>query len=171
MINSAQFLLDFPEFGAGAKVPAPASGIAFWLSMAKQLLNVQRWGPSAANPWPTPPAAIPDRTLYDLGAELFVAHNLVIEAMALASAKNGVPPGWATGALTSKSVDKVSAGYDASATKEDLGGSWNYTVYGQRYYRLLRMAGAGAIQVNVGASATGLNGPAWPGPYVDNNHG
>lgn len=144
MITPAQFRTDFPEFASTTKYPN--SGVTFWLNLAYALLNADRWGQQI-----------------DVGAELFVAHNLVIEAKAQAEASAGGIPGGQVGPINSKSVDKVSVGYDTGAGIQPDAGHWNLSVYGTRFIRLLRMFGAGPLFVGVGY-VPGLSGQAWPGP-------
>ncbi|MBX9696911.1 MAG: DUF4054 domain-containing protein [Alphaproteobacteria bacterium] len=47
----------------------------------------------------------------------------------------------------SKSVGGVSVGYDSTAQSEKDAGWWNRTTYGQQFIRLVRIFGAGAIQL------------------------
>lgn len=126
-----QFRQDFPEFADAAKYTPDM--FTFWMTVAAAMLNASKWNPA---------------TLYNLGLELFVAHNLVLEAQSLATASVGGIPGLSTGALSAKAVDKVSASYDTAAGLELDGGHWNLTVYGTRFLRMARMMGAGPVQVN-----------------------
>lgn len=103
---------------------------------------------------------------------LFIAHHAVLERKALdAAAQPGGVPGVSTGVINSKSVDKVSVGYDTAAGTEEGAGHWNLTVYGIRLKSLFNMMGAGPVQVGIGCPA----GPgAWPGPsssYFPNDSG
>ncbi|ENE2373282.1 DUF4054 domain-containing protein, partial [Klebsiella aerogenes] len=52
-----------------------------------------------------------------------------------------------SGVQTSKSVDKVSVGYDASMTLNPDAGFWNNTRYGSEFWEYLMIFGAGAIQL------------------------
>lgn len=136
---------DLPEFADPTAYPD--SGITFWLSWAGILLNAQRWGRSL-----------------DLGALMFVAHHLVLERQAQKAAANGAVPGTGIGVINNKSVDKVSVGYDTSAVIDPKDGHWNMTTYGLRFIQMVKMFGAGPVQVGIGC-APPLSGPAWPGPY------
>jgi hypothetical protein len=49
--------------------------------------------------------------------------------------------------VTSKSVDKVSMGYDSSATLNPDAGFWNNSRYGSEFYQLILMFGAGGRQL------------------------
>ena len=140
------FRQHFPEFSDGAKYGDPV--IAYWLAVAYKMINADRWG---------------DMT--DTGAELYAAHNIVIEARAAAEAENGAVPGGGTGPINSKSIDRVSIGYDTSAAIEEGAGHWNLTVYGTRYFRFMKLFGAGPLYVGVG-EVPANSGIAWQGPYV-----
>lgn len=163
-VTAAQFTSDFPEFAS-----SPPAQIAFWLNYAAVLLT-SRWGPSAADPWPTT-APFPALTLYDIGTELLVAHNLALEAAAVQDGASGGIPGSTVGPTSSMSVDKVSVSSDNNVATYKNAGDFNLTSYGIRFMRLLRMVGAGALEVNVGCSYPFLNGPAWYGPTVDQGSG
>jgi hypothetical protein len=143
-ISVAQFRADYPEFSSTTNFPS--SGIQYWLNVAYELLNASRWGAQL-----------------DLGAELYVAHNIALEARAQKEALSGGIPGQQSGTVSSKSVDKVSVGYDTNAASEEGGGHWNLTIYGTRLYRLIKLMGAGPVYLGIGSSPI-LNGPAWPGP-------
>lgn len=145
---------DLPEFASAALYP-PAV-ITYWLSIAKLLLNPNRWDDT--------PAATGEPTMLYFGAEMFVAHNLVLERQAEAAASRRGIPGQASGPISSKSVGPLSISYDTGAAAELEAGHWNLTVYGQRFVRLARMVGAGGIQVGVGFAPFGSMG-AWPGPW------
>lgn len=145
MLTPQQLRSDYPEFTS--TVTYPNSAITYWLTVAYSMLNADRWG----------------RQL-DLGAAMFVAHNLVLEAKVQAEAKVGGIPGGQVGPINSKSVDKVSLGYDTAVGIVPDAGHWNLSIYGTRFIKLARMMGAGPIQLGVGASPYG-SGPAWPGPW------
>lgn len=169
MINQAQFLRDYPEF-ADQQV-YPPSAFNYWANLAGLLLNSDRWGTSAATPWPTV-APYPALTEFDVGCELFIAHNLTLEARAQAEAANGAPPGEATGMVSSKSVDKVSVSYDTSAAMEPDAGHWNLTTFGLRFRNLSQLYGAGPVQIGIGSCPAGsLYGPPYPGPPIDQGFG
>jgi len=135
-VNVAQFRADFTEFTNATTFPD--SGIQFWLTTAYLMLPACRWS-----------------TLLDLGAELFAAHNVVLEALATRSVATGALPGLQLGVVSGKSVDRVSLSYDAQAGLEIDAGHWNLTTYGTRFIRFARMAGMGAIQVNDDAGLGG----------------
>ena len=101
----------------------------------------------------------------DVAAELFAAHNLTLEVRAQAESKNGGIPGQQVGPVNSKSVDKVSIGYDTGSGIEADAGHWNLSIYGTRFIRLAKMFGAGPIQIGIGVTPTGT-GLGWSGPNV-----
>lgn len=135
-VDAAKFVQDFPEFGNAAVFPV--SGISFWLTTAYLMLPANRWA-----------------GVLDLGAELFAAHNLVLEASAQRSANTGSLPGIQTGAVSGKAVDRVSINYDASAGLILDGGHWNLTTFGTRFLFLARMAGMGGVQITGGCDDFG----------------
>lgn len=139
-VTVATFRVDLPEFKNKSFYPDAA--VTFWLALAAKSMNQDRWGAPAATGDPL--------ELYDLGQEMFAAHRLVIERKAQDDAVNGTPPGMASGPVNNQSVDKVSLGFDVQAALEEGGGYWNLTIYGQRFYRMLQMMGAGPVQVGVG---------------------
>lgn len=145
-ITAQQLRADFPEFNSSSVYPN--AQIEFWLNLAYNMLDATRWG-----------------KMLDVGAELYVAHNITLEARAQAESANGGIPGQNTGPLSSKSVDKVSASYDTGAAIQEGAGHWNLTVYGTRFMRMVRMFGAGPVQIGIGAVPSG-SGLGWPGPLT-----
>ena len=143
-VDLTTFRTDYPEF-ASATVYAD-SQVTYWLTVAYSMLSPTRWGKQL-----------------DIAAELYVAHNLALEARAQREAANGAIPGGSVGVLSNKSVDKVSAGYDVGSSTEAKGGHWNLTIYGTRLYRMMKMFGAGPITIG-GGIAPPNSGAAWPGP-------
>lgn len=127
-MDAAQFRTDFPEFADTTKYPD--SAVNLWLSLGEKTLAPDRWC-----------------DYLDLGLELFIAHNLAIAAGNQLAASVGGAPGQVKGPLTSKSVDKVSAGYDTGAVALQDGGFFNLTTYGIQYLQLARMVGTGGIQL------------------------
>lgn len=125
-VTTAQFRTDFPEFTDVAKYPD--SQVTFWLTQAGKLLRAERWADDL-----------------DLGTELFVAHQLVIGARNQKNGGSGA--GGAVAPISSKTVDKVSVSYDTGSVSMTDAGFWNGTNYGQRFWWLLQMAGAGAVQL------------------------
>ena len=126
-VTTISFRADFPEFISSATYTD--SAVSYWLNLGVQLFDPAIWS-----------------TLVDTATELFIAHNLVLEQQAANSANNGGVPGINSGPLNSKSVDKVSAGYDAGAATLMGFGNFNLTTYGTRLAWLVNMAGIGGIQ-------------------------
>lgn len=130
-VTPTSFREHFPEFVSATTFPD--GQITYWLGIAAIRLSACRWA-----------------ELLDHGAELFVAHNLVLSAQAARSARSaagGGVPGQAAGPTSSKTVDKVSASYDTGATSIEGGGDWNLTSYGRRFLQLARLIGAGGVQL------------------------
>ena len=143
-MTAASFRSNYPEFGSLSAYPA--SAVTYWLTLAGKLLNAPRW-----------------QDLIDVGTELFVAHNLALEAKAQAEAQNGSPPGGQVGPISNKSVDKVSVAYDVAVGVDADSSHWNLTIYGTRFINLAKMMGAGPVQVGIGCTPFGA-GSAWSGP-------
>lgn len=157
MITAAIFRQAYTEFTDPVKYPD--SMIDFWIGVAAVLLPVQTWGQ------PADPIAIPLTALYDFGALNYVAHQVSLEAQAVAVAAVGGNPGTASkGPVTSESVGGVSRSYDAGATLLESGGDWNRTTYGVRFLQLARVLGKGPLEVGTTPCVRG-DFP-WFGPPV-----
>ena len=102
-MDASQFRQDFPEFADVTQYPN--SAVDLWLSLGIKTLPADRWC-----------------DYLDVGLELFTAHNLALAAGNQLAAAVGGAPGQVKGPLTSKSVDKVSAGYDTGAITLQDGG-------------------------------------------------
>lgn len=127
-MDAAQFRADFPEFADATKYPD--SAVNLWLSLGLKTLAPDRWC-----------------DYLDVGLELFIAHNITLAANNQLAEMVGGTAGQVKGPLTSKSVDKVSAGYDTGAVALDGGGFFNLTTYGIQFLQLARMVGTGGIQL------------------------
>lgn len=163
MITVASFRIDFQEFASVANFPS--SGISYYLALSGLLLNRRRFGPPAVA------VTNPPSCMYDMAQELFVAHHVSLEATAQRAAAKGAVPGIVTGPLSGASTGPISVSYDSGAVVNTDDGHWNATVYGTRFRELVKMFGAGPVQLGVGGAYCGptfngvpLNGPAWPGP-------
>lgn len=166
MITAASFRADLPEFTDTTKYPD--SMINYWIAIAVMMLPTQTWGLG------NPTAVSPPVTIYDFGCEQFVAHNLVLEAQAVAASQNGGVPGQGgNGIVSSESVGSVSRSYDAQAGLNLDGADWNLTLYGVRFLRIARMRGKGPVQIGPpqGLAGYGVSVGGWFGPPVDNNGG
>jgi Protein of unknown function (DUF4054) len=158
IVSPEQFRQDFREFADTAAYPD--SDICFWMGVASLFLNRSRWCDALA-----------------IGAELYVAHSLVIEKQALDTSKVGGWPGMSKGVINSESPGAVTVSYDTAVTTEETAGHWGLTVYGNRFLRMARMFGIGPIQVGPecgygpGALSAGFGtnaGGAWSGPISGN---
>lgn len=127
-VTPASFLVDYPEFGNSTKYPT--SAIQYWITVAGNLLDTCRWG-----------------SMLDIGTELYVAHNLVLEGQAQAAGASGGTPGQNSGPIASKSVAAVSASFDTGSASIEGAGNFNLTTYGTRFYQLVRLIGAGGAQI------------------------
>jgi len=128
MTNIAQFRSDFPEFSNTTTYPD--TSVSLWMTVATSMVNACRW-----------------MELTDIGIELVTAHHLVLEKRDSDAVAAGGTPGEIKGPTTSKSVDKVSVGYDSNAVALSDAGFWNLTTYGVRFLTMARMMGAGGLQV------------------------
>lgn len=146
-VTTASFRGNFPAFKDIVCFPDPE--VNFWISLASNLHDQNRWG-----------------ALLDFGVQLFVAHNLSLEFNAKDQARIGNNPGQVIGTTTSGSVDKVSYSRDLNGVMDSKAGHWNLSIYGLRYLKLVRMIGAGPVYVGAPSALEVSNSPyAWPGPY------
>jgi len=149
-VTTTSFRINYPEFADTVRYPDQQ--LNYWITNAGLLLNTNRWG-----------------AVLDLGTELFTAHNIALEARAQAESANGDIPGTTTGPINSKSVDKISVGFDTGAATEEGGGHYNTTIYGTRLLRLMKVMGAGPIQVGVDGPVPALSSAnAWGYPWFAN---
>lgn len=102
-----------------------------WLARAETQLNVDAWDD--------------DTRQWAIG--LFVAHNLVLEETANQQASNGALPVGTSGRVSSQSVGGVSVSLNLGSLESQGAGLYNATAYGQQFYQLLQMAGAGGTFV------------------------
>lgn len=143
-VTAASFRQQFNEFAN----PDLYSDFAInsWVTLALLMLDPARWD-----------------VMLDYGTSLFVAHRLALaRADVLASLVSGTP-GAPKGVLTSKSIDKVSASYDAASITLEGAGQYNMTRYGIELWQLMGQMGAGGLQIS-GDGGDGSNG-AWYGFY------
>jgi hypothetical protein len=135
-----QFLADFPEYDTTANTGGlqfSPLAIQYWINFAVLVLNQGLWG-----------------NLYYAAVEMFAAHNLSIEAWAAQGGPQNVP-GIAKGMIAGKSAGDVSVTYNNAAVFAADAEHWNYTVWGQRLIRYIRMIGAGPRQIGIGYSPPG----------------
>lgn len=124
----AAFRLAFPEFKCTDKYPT--SMVTFWAGLAAAQVRECIW-----------------KTQWNVGVSLYVAHEITLAAQNAMAAALGGTPGLQGGVATTKTVGGGTVGYDATTTTEKDAGYWNLTTYGKQFYRLVRIFGAGAIQL------------------------
>jgi hypothetical protein len=121
--------------------------VEFWLGVAYLRLPADRWG-----------------NLLDLGAQLYTAHNIVLEAKNQLTAKTGGMPG-TSAPISSKTAGKVTVAYDNGVSTYENAGHYNQTDYGRRFWELVQIIGAGPVQVGIGPLfGAPYSGQPWPGP-------
>lgn len=118
-VDRATFVGVFPEFASESIYPNPA--VTFWLGHATALYGEDRFGVQTA-----------------LAVMLYAAHNLTLGA---ATNRKGGTANVAP--VSSKSIDKLSVGYDTGAVTISGAGEWNATSYGRRLLAIIRAFGAG----------------------------
>jgi hypothetical protein len=155
-ITVTQFRANFPEFTSATVYPD--SMIGMWLQFAYLLLSSRRW-----------------RQALDLGAQLYTAHQIVLQGLSVAEAGNGAPPGMAPGPINSKTAGELTLAYDTGVSSTSDDGSWAQTRYGTMFVKLARQFGSGPVQTPPGVAPLGQfagvfypMGPAWSGPWYQN---
>jgi hypothetical protein len=118
--------------------------------MAVVMLNQSRWG-----------------NMYYTACELFVAHNVALEAWSEQGGDQTVP-GIAKGSIAASSGANVTVTYNTAATLELDAGHWNFTTYGIRLKRLINIMGAGPLYVGGGCGGRFGSMGAWAGPWAFN---
>lgn len=124
----ADFRSQFPEFSDTAKYPD--AQLNFWASIAEQQVVQCIWGDQ-----------------YTFGVKLYVAHEVTLAYQNVKVSSQGGTPGQNSGIANNKAVGDVSVGYDSSTNTEKDAGWWNLTNYGKQFIRMVRLFGAGAIQL------------------------
>ncbi len=127
-MDKTQFRLDFPEFISTTKYPD--SQLDFWAGVAELLVRECVW-----------------KRMYTQAIKLYVAHEITLAAQNEATASTGGVPGTFAGIANNKTVGSVTVGYDSASTSEKDAGWWNLTTYGKQFYRLMKIFGAGCIQL------------------------
>lgn len=122
------FLAQFPEFSNTALYPV--SMVQAWVAPAVEQMNQYRFGDQ-----------------YNLVVSLFIAHNVALSARELKASRSGNSVvGEAYGPVASKTIDKLSISYGATASI-DGAGVYNLTSYGQRLYKLIQSFSSGPFYV------------------------
>lgn len=122
------FRAEFPEFSD--VVVYPDAQITFWATIAERQVVKCVWD-----------------DMYEFGVKLYVAHEITLAAQNKKTAAVGGMPGTSGGVPNSKTVGGVSVSYDSTVTSEKDAGWWNLTNYGKQFYRLIKLFGAGCIQL------------------------
>lgn len=138
----AQFIADYPEFDTTVQTDPNAlqfnpSAIQYWLNFAQLVLNQGLWG-----------------SMYYAAVEMFAAHNLALEAWTAQGGDQTVP-GIAKGMIAAGSSGDVSVTYNNQGVLALDAEHWNFTVYGIRMIRYIRMFGAGPRQIGIGCPPPG----------------
>lgn len=132
MLTAQGFRESFPQF---TEEQFPTARVDFHLRLAGKQLNEERWGEWWLD-----------------GCYLHAAHHLTLEREA-AKAKDGTGGiSAAAGAVVAVSktvggVSKSESRAGVTATGNAAAGRWNLTVYGQQYWDLAQMVGAGGLQL------------------------
>ncbi|MDR0653305.1 MAG: DUF4054 domain-containing protein [Synergistaceae bacterium] len=105
----------------------PDARVQFWLNLAQKMLSGARWG-----------------SIYEEGVYLYAAHYLTVEGVAGSASGDG-----GSGAVSSESQSigdtSFSVTYDTSGYAG--AGQMASTKYGQQYLDLVRIIGAGGVQL------------------------
>lgn len=124
----ADFRATFPEFTDTERYPDFL--IAGWGIVATKQVCPRIW-----------------KNETQLGINLYVAHEITLEAQSIAAAKVGGIPGQQAGQANTKTVGSVTVGYDSVSASEKDAGFWNLTTYGKQFIRLARIYGARGVQL------------------------
>ena len=128
MMTVDSFRKNFPAFTAELY---PDDAVSVRLSLGDVFFSKRSWMPS---------------NLRDHVIGLYTAHYLAAYGSADAGG-SGTASGSGMGVVSSKSVDGASISYDTGSTVEQGAGFWNATPYGRELWQLMRVFGAGAIQL------------------------
>lgn len=120
------FRLHFPAFADDTVYPDPQ--VQFFIDMSTVMC-----GPAWCQ-------------LQQMGVELLTAHFLTLQQYVMRGAAGGGVPGMSTGIASSKSVSKVSVGYDQTLGSMEGWGPFNYTIYGRMYAWYAQMVGTGGYE-------------------------
>lgn len=128
MMTVDSFRKNFPAFTAEL---FPDDAVSVRLSLGDVFFSKRSWVPE---------------NLRDHVVGLYTAHYLAAYGSAEAGG-SGKSSGTGMGVVSSKSVDGASISYDTGSTTEANAGFWNATPYGRELWQLMRVFGAGAIQL------------------------
>lgn len=145
-VTASSFRVSLPEFADTVRFPDAL--ISRWIIIAGKFHNPDRWG-----------------DLLDHGVELYTAHRVVLSAMSTEQVAGGGMPGVGMGVVASQGASKVNVSFDTGATNEEGAGHWNMTTYGMQWRELLRLMGAGPLEIDAGSAGT-ESASAWTGPFA-----
>lgn len=155
-VTVTQFRANFPEFTSTSVYSD--SMINMWMMWAATFLSQRRW-----------------RQALDLGVQLYVAHQIVMQGLSTAEGGNGAPPGMTVGPISSKTVGELTIAYDTALGADAEDGPWSSTRYGTMFVKLARQMGSGPIQTPPGRVPAGQfpgvflpMGVPWSGPWFEN---
>lgn len=120
------FRSAYPEFDS---LQYPDAAVLVRLKLAEKFFSEELW---------------PDEDVRAHCIGLYAAHFLAAHGSRAAGGEGGAG---VTGVVSSKSVDGASISYDVGSTVEQGAGFWNATPYGRELYQILRVFGAGAVQL------------------------
>lgn len=143
------FRAAFPAFSDPTLYPSEQ--IDFWINQALINPPINRWRIGQ---------------FYDQAILFWIAHNLTLERY-VANMSIAGQPAMGVGVPASKSVNGVSLSYDTGISADPQAGPYNLTIYGQRFWMYLKMAGAAGSEVPTGYPAgTVFNGLGTIMPYA-----
>lgn len=143
------FRAAFPAFQDPSMYPSEQ--IQFWIDQAMLNPPINQWRIGQ---------------FYDQAILFWIAHNLTLERYVANMSVSG-QAAIGIGAPASKSVNGVSISYDNSLSSDPQAGPYNLTIYGQRFWMYLKMAGAAGNEVPTGYPAgTVFNGLGTIMPYA-----
>lgn len=128
LMSVLQFRELFPAF---PEASYPDIAVETRLALGEAFLSEKVWKPEAVR-------------VHAVG--LYTAHFLAAYGSAAAGG-SGKSEGSGMGVVSSKSVDGASISYDTGSTVEQGAGFWNSTPYGRELWQLMRVFGAGAVQL------------------------
>lgn len=138
-----QFREHFPAFASSTTYPDAV--VQMFIDVGSVLVRPERW-----------------HNLTAYGVELFCAHMLALQQLAMQSVAGGRGvPGMARGLQTNKSVSKVSVGQDFALVGMEGWGTFNLTMYGQTFAFYAELFGTGGFEVLGIGMADSLSGVVW----------
>jgi Protein of unknown function (DUF4054) len=132
----------YPEFFDVGQYPD--SLVTFYLQWGYDMLNnVPAQDPNFVGI----PGALRWGKMLDRYVELWCAHCITLEQQAKATADAGGVPGISTGAISGQTVGPIGVTYNASVGVEENAGWFGLTIYGNRLFAMILMAGSGGLVI------------------------